>query len=142
VNLRALVTRELIGYGMVSACAFAVDLALLWMLAKWVGMYYLLAATLSFIAGGVIAYLLSIRFVFFHRRLKTGSVEATAFVALGIAGLIVNTAVMALAVGTAEAPLLVGKAAAACATFGVNFLLRKRLLFTRVETKAATLPGG
>lgn len=137
MNFRTVIPRELIRYGLVSACAFAVDVSLLWLLATRFGAHYLVAATLSFLAGGVIAYLLSIRFVFVHRRLQTRSIEGTAFVALGLAGLIVNTAVMALAVGTAQTPLLVGKAAAACATFGVNFLLRKHLLFTRAHPRPA-----
>lgn len=127
---RGLFSKELFRYGLVSACAFAVDVGLLWLLATRAHVHYLVAATLSFLAGGVVAYLLSIRFVFSHRRLQTKSAEGTAFIALGLAGLAVNTAVMALAVGRAGAPLLAGKMAAACATFGVNFLLRKHLLFT------------
>jgi putative flippase GtrA len=130
MHLRGFLSTELFRYGLVSACAFAVDVGLLWLLAIRFEIHYLVAATLSFLAGGVVAYLLAINFVFSHRRLKTRSAEGTAFIALGLAGLAVNTAVMGLAVGTVGAPLLAGKAAAACATFGVNFLLRKHLLFT------------
>lgn len=130
MSFRGVITGELIRYGLVSACAFTVDVALLWILAKQLGVHYLLAASISFLAGGLVAYLLSIRFVFRHRRVQTRSIEGSAFVALGIAGLAVNIAIMALAVGAADAPLLVGKAAAACGTFGVNYLLRKHLLFT------------
>ena len=141
MNLRAVISRELIRYAMVSACAFVVDVGLLWLLAKHLGMHYLVAATLSFLAGGVVAYLLSIRFVFSQRRLQTRSIEGTAFIALGLAGLAVNTAVMALAVEVAGAPLLVAKMASACLTFGVNFLLRKHLLFTRPQTGPVIPPG-
>jgi len=130
MNLRTVLSKELFRYGLVSACAFAVDVGLLWLLVARAGVHYLVAATISFLAGGVVAYLLSIRFVFSHRRIQTRSAEGTAFIALGLAGLAVNTAVMAMAVGKVGVPLLAGKAAAACATFGVNFLLRKHLLFT------------
>jgi putative flippase GtrA len=140
MKLRTVMTRELIGYGLVSACAFAVDAGLLWLLVRHAGMHYLFAATLTFVAGGVVAYLLSVRFVFSERRLRTRSVEGTAFVALGLAGLAVNTVVMGIAVGTAGAPLLTAKMASACLTFGVNFLLRRQLLFTR-RAAAATPPG-
>ena len=141
MNLRTVFSRELFRYGLVSVCAFAIDISLLWLLATRAGVHYLVAATISFLAGGVVAYLLSVRFVFNYRRVQTRSIEATAFVALGIAGLLVNTAVMAVAVGTMKMPLLAGKMAAACATFGVNFLLRKHLLFTRSRTNPAIPPG-
>ncbi len=130
MNLRALLGLEIVRYGFVSAAALAVDLGLLWSLAGALGMHYLVAATISFLAGGIVAYLLSVRFVFRHHRLQLRAVEATAFIALGAAGLAVNTLVIALVVGKAGGSLLAGKAAAACFTFGVNFLLRKFLLFT------------
>jgi putative flippase GtrA len=140
MNLRAFISTELFRYGLVSACAFVTDVALLWILVNHVGIHYLVAATISFLAGGVVAYRLSIRFVFSHRRLQTRSVEGTAFVALGLAGLTINTAVMALAVGRVGAPLLVAKVASACLTFGVNFLLRKHILFTRGHAEPAIPP--
>jgi hypothetical protein len=44
---------------------------------------------------------------------------------------------MALTVGGMEAPLLVGKGVAASVTFGVNYLLRKFILFTPWKDSAA-----
>jgi len=130
MNLQALLKAEIVRYGMISAVAFAVDLGLLTVLTRFGGMHYLLAATYSFIAGGVVAYFLSVRFVFRFRRVQVRSAEATVFVALGVVGLAVNTIVMALTVGRAGASILMGKVAAACATFGVNYLLRKFVLFS------------
>jgi putative flippase GtrA len=141
MNLRGAYSRELIRYGGVSACAFVIDAGLLWLLAKQAGIHYLVAATISFLVGGLVAYLLSIRFVFIERRLQTRSIEGTTFIALGLVGLAVNTAVMALAVETMAAPLLVAKMASASLTFAVNFLLRKHLLFTRGRAAPASRPG-
>ena len=121
---------ELIRYGLVSAAAFAVDAGLLALLHFKFGVHYLLAATVSFIVGGAVAYALSIRFVFSHRRIESQAVEGPAFIALGLAGLAVNTLVMMLLVGRAGAPVLLAKVGAACGTFGVNYLLRKFLLFS------------
>jgi len=121
---------EIFRYGMVSACAFAVDTGLLALLHFRFGMHYLVAATLSFIVGGVVAYLLSIRFVFVHRRIDSQAVEGPLFVALGLVGLGINALVMWLLVSKASAPVLLAKVGAACMTFGVNYLLRKLLLFS------------
>jgi putative flippase GtrA len=137
MNLRGLLALEIVRYGFISVVAFAVDVALLALLTGKLGVHYLAAATASFIAGGVVAYFLSIRYVFRHRRLQERTYEGVAFVALGVAGLVVNTIVMALVVGGAGAHVLVGKMAAACATFGVNFLLRKLVLFTAPRRDAA-----
>lgn len=125
---------ELVRYGLVSACAFVVDAGLLALLHFTFGLHYLLAASVSFVIGGAVAYFLSIRFVFRHRRLDGRSVEGPAFIALGLAGLGVNTLIMLLVVGKGGASVLLGKLFAACGTFGVNYLLRKILLFTRART--------
>jgi putative flippase GtrA len=135
VNLRAFLASELILYGLVSAIALLVDLALLTLLTS-LGVHYLVAATISFLSGGVVAYFLSVRFVFSHHRMQVRSVEAMAFIALGLVGLVMNTMVMAIVVGKAGASVIVGKAAAACCTFGVNFLLRKLVLFTAPKDRA------
>jgi putative flippase GtrA len=130
VNLRVLLSMEVVRYGLISVVALAVDMALLALLTQIFLVHYLVAATCSFLAGGVVAYLLSVRFVFRYHRLQVRFMEGVAFVALGVAGLGVNTAVMAVLVGGCGLKVLSGKAVAACATFGVNFLLRKLTLFT------------
>jgi putative flippase GtrA len=130
MKLRTLLSSEVVRYGMISVVALAVDMALLALLTQILHVHYLLAATCSFLAGGVVAYLLCVRFVFRYHRLQVRFMEAVAFVALGVAGLGVNTVVMAVLVGRGGLPVLSGKAVAACATFGVNFLLRKLALFT------------
>lgn len=127
---------ELFRYGLVSAASFALDFGLLALLRYQFGVHYLMAATISFIAGGVLAYLLSIRFVFSHRRVESQAVEGPAFIALGLAGLGVNLLVIKLLVGQMGAPLMLAKLGAACCTFGVNYLLRKILLFSPARTPA------
>jgi putative flippase GtrA len=133
MSLRRLSEFEIVRYAAISAVAFIVDITLLTLLTQFAGLHYLLAATCSFLAGGVVAYLLSIRYVFRYRRLQDQRVEAMTFVALGLAGLLVNTGVMALLVGKAAVHVLVAKVVASAATFGVNFLLRKSVLFAPVR---------
>lgn len=130
MNLRVLLSLEIVRYGLISVVALAVDMTLLALLTQYLHAHYLLAATCSFLAGGIVAYLLSARFVFRYHRLQVRMMEGVAFVALGVAGLALNTVVLALLVGKGGLPVLTGKAVAACATFGVNFLLRKLALFT------------
>jgi putative flippase GtrA len=120
--------KEAFRYGIVSVVAFGVDLGTLLFLAHH--MHYLVAAALAFLLGGLVAYVLSILFVFRHRRIKKRSFEAAAFVALGLVGLAINVAVVGVAVGQWSLPLAVGKLLAGCGTFACNFLLRRWALFS------------
>ena len=138
IDPRRLFRLEIVKYGFVSAIALLVDFSLLTFMTRELGVYYLGAATISFLVGGVVAYFLSVRYVFSHHRVQIRSFEAMAFIALGLVGLAVNTIVMGFLVGRLGASVPVAKAVSACCTFGVNFLLRKLVLFTARPAAAGT----
>jgi putative flippase GtrA len=132
----ARVLRELLGYGGASAIALAVDVSLLELLVREFGWHYVPASALAFVSGGLVAYSLSVRFVFEQHRLHSRSVELGLFLGLGAVGLAVNALVLSLAVGVAGLGLLTAKACATGCTFATNFALRRNLLF--VTHAAAT----
>lgn len=134
VNLRSSLLLELFRYGMVSVVALIVDFGCLILLAQL--LHYLLAATLSFILGGVAAYFLSVRFVFQHRKLDRVSTELSMFIALGLVGLLINAVIISLSVSHWSLSLPFAKMLAASGTFTSNFILRKWLLFTANRTDA------
>jgi putative flippase GtrA len=78
---------EIFRYGLGTVVAFALDIGLLTLLVSRLGVHYILAAAISFVVGGVVLYLLSVRFVFRHRRISDRGVEMSFFIALGIVGL-------------------------------------------------------
>ena len=121
---------ELFAYGIAAVAALAVDVGVLLLLVKQAGWPYLLAATASFIAGGVFLYFVSITFVFRVRRISNPALELSAFVALGIAGLVINLVVISVGVELLHANYLIAKGAASGCTFGANFLLRRHLMFS------------
>lgn len=122
--------REAGGYGLASVFGLATDMGLLALLVSRFDVQYLLAATISFICGGAVVYVLSVRFVFRFRRIEQRALEFSYFSVLGGAGLLVNAAVMYLAVSTGHLHFMVGKLIAAGATFCTNFLLRRYFLFS------------
>ena len=124
-------TAELLLYAGASGAALVLDVAVLTALVERAGWPYLAAAASSFIAGGVFLYVLSVKFVFPLRRIGNPVVELPLFVALGLAGLVVNTAVMFAAVEAAHTHYLIAKAGAAACTFATNFLLRRNVMFSR-----------
>jgi putative flippase GtrA len=120
---------EVLGYGLVSLVALAVDASVLYVFVNVVGWHYLLASVLAFSAGATVAYLLSVRFVFRFRHLRNPSLEFASFVALGLAGLLVNAAALFVAISAAGLGLITAKVLAAGCTFATNFTLRRQFLF-------------
>jgi putative flippase GtrA len=126
--------RELATYVGASGLAFLVDLGLLALLVTKAGWSTLPAACASFVAGGLVLYVLSISFVFSHRRYRDVRVEAPYFLAIGVVGLTINAAVIYLVLEKLNMHFVVAKLAAAGCTFAVNYLLRRTLLFRPITT--------
>lgn len=125
---RRLAATEFLRYLAVSVVALAVDTAALLLAANFV--HYLWAATLGFLLGAATSYLLSVRWVFRHRRLAAfPKTEFAAFAAVGVAGLGLNNLSIYVAVEHTGLGLLAAKAGAAVLTFSFNFGLRKWGLF-------------
>lgn len=121
--------RDFLAYGLVSAVALGFDVGLLMLLYQQLHMQYVVAATISFTCGAVVAYALSVRFVFKYHRLRNRGSEFTSFVLLGVAGLIVNALVISALKEMIGTSVLVAKIGAAGCTLCVNFVLRRQFLF-------------
>jgi putative flippase GtrA len=134
-SLRRLI-REIGGYGLASGFGLGIDMTGLALLVTVFHLHYLIAATLSFICGGAAVYALSVWWVFESRRVTNRALEFSSFIAHGAAGLIVNAVVMHIAVAVLALNFMVGKVLAAGFTFGTNFLLRQRVLFSPVQASA------
>jgi len=136
------VLTEAIYYSMASGLALIVDVGLLWLLVESLGWHYLAAATLSFLAGTAVVYVLSIGFIFRFRRIADRRLEFGAFAGIGVLGLATNLAVLKIAVDLMGAHYMVGKLCSVFFTFALNFGLRRLLLFTsptRTRNTVATL---
>ncbi len=126
-----IILKEGFGYLVASACALAVDVAILWILVQYFSWPYLAAATASFIAGVAVAYALSVKLVFKYRRLADRRAEFLGFAAIGAAGLAINAAVIFFAVKFLGLHYLIAKCIAAGFTFVCNFVSRRQFLFVQ-----------
>jgi putative flippase GtrA len=122
--------RELTAALAVAATALCVDSALLWLLAARAGWPPVLAASISFLAGAFVNWVLSVRFVFRFRRCNSSAQEFVAFVAIGLVALALNDVVIATLIGPFGTSLMIAKGMAAGVTFSCNYGLRKALLFS------------
>lgn len=132
--------RESVIYAAGAAAAFATDFGLLWALVEKAGLHYLLAATISFLAGTVVVYWVSIRHAFRFRRIADRRAEFGYFATIGAVGVVLNLFLMFVFVDRLELHYLAAKVCSAAVTFVSNFGLRKWLLFS-ARTATDTRPG-
>ena len=135
------VAREFLAAVACAACALCIDISILFALTSVAQVHYLCAASIGFAVGTVVAWYLSVRFVFQYRRCVSPSHEFVYFALIGIVGLIINDAVIAFFVENIGQSVLIGKGAAAAITFGFNFSLRKRLLFSSSPHSLLQVPA-
>ena len=122
---------ESLRYVAASAAALAVDFGLYSGLIRLAGVDYLVAAPIGFGVGLAVVYVLSVRWVFGHRRLASARAEFALFALVGFAGMALNQLVIYAGVERFALSYEVAKIVSAGAVFTFNFVARKLLLFTR-----------
>ena len=126
---------QFVRYGLVSVIALAVDFGGMVLLVELFSMHYLVAATVSFISGLVVNYLLSRAWVFTERKYESRVKEFIIFTGIGIVGLLLNNSIMWLAVERIGIYYIFSKIIATILVFFWNFGLRKMLVFKQVKTE-------
>lgn len=115
-------------FGVVGAIAFVIDYGLLALLTEAFGVNYLVSATISFTASVAFNYVASMRYVFTRKQGMSRRREFAIFVALSIAGLIINNACMWAGVEFLGIHYLVVKIGATFLVMVWNFVTRKIFL--------------
>jgi len=125
------VVREATSYAAVSACAFIIDITVLFVLVHYLSWWYVAAATASFLVGLLVGYVLSVTLVVKYRRLNDKRIDLASFAGIGVIGLAINAAVISFGVKILGVHYLIAKCGAASFTFAWNFVARRQLLFVR-----------
>lgn len=121
---------QFVRYGVIGGIAFVVDFGLLLGLTEFAHLHYLGAATVGFLAGLAVNYLLAVRWVFDYRRLASRRVEFLIFGVVGIAGLLLTNVSLYGLTGVLGFDVRVAKLITAAAVLLFNFSVRRALLFT------------
>lgn len=129
-SFTALLRHDVLRYFVASLLALAADLATLSLCLRVLHFGLGWSASIGFGVGALVAYLLSIRWVFRQRAFASApAVEFLAFVGIGIAGLGLTQVLLWLGVVKLHLLPELVKLAAAVVTFVFNYLVRKTLLF-------------
>ncbi|MBO4379433.1 MAG: GtrA family protein [Muribaculaceae bacterium] len=127
---------QLFRYVFVGGFAFIVDYGMLFALTEFCDLYYLLSATISFVAGLVVNYLLSTSWVF-----RSGAVmqnklaEFTVFALIGLVGLLLNNVLLYLFTDICGVHYMISKLITTVLVMGWNFGARKHILFNKTSDK-------
>lgn len=116
-------------YAIVGGVSFAVDYGFLYVLTECYGFHYLLSATISFIAGLAVNYLISIRWVFGKSKLSSRAAEFAVYGIIGVVGLLLNNLLLYLFTDHLHLHYMLSKLIAAAIVLAWNFLGRKIILF-------------
>ena len=119
---------QIMKFGVVGVIAFIIDYGLLALLTEAFGINYLVSATISFTASVIFNYLASMRYVFTHKEGMSRRREFAIFVALSVAGLIINNACMWAGVELFGIHYLITKIGATFIVMVWNFVTRKIFL--------------
>ncbi|AHF97002.1 MAG: GtrA family protein [Desulfurella sp.] len=121
---------EFIKYLITSVVSLAVDMAVYLVLGKLMH-NYLISASIGYIAGLFVNYILSIKWVFSYRKIKKYHIEFGIFAIIGFGGLLVNEAVIYAGLFWLIIGPFWAKMTAAVFSFVFNFGARKLLLYTK-----------
>jgi len=127
--LSSILTREFVRYFWAGCLVFGLDLLVLVGLTELADLHYLVANLFSFGVGLTAGYLLSIRWIFTHRRVARVHHEFTIFFVLTLVGLGLNEGLIWTGVEYVGLHYTFAKVVATGAGFVVNFGLKKAVLF-------------
>jgi len=123
--------KEFLLYVIAGSIAFASDFTVLYFSTEIVGVHYLISNLISSSFGLLVAYLLNIHWVFKYRRYPTTVIELPIFISIAIAGMLISELLLFIMVEKSSINYLWAKIMIAGIIFLFNFVIRKRLLFSK-----------
>lgn len=119
---------QIMKFGVVGVIAFAIDYGSMILLTEVFGIPPVISATISFIISVVFNYLASMKYVFSHKQDMSRRREFEIFIALSVAGLLINDAIMWVGTETVSIDYRIVKIFATAVVMVWNFVTRKMFL--------------
>ena len=119
---------QAIKYAAAAFGGFAADYCVLLALKEWVGLHYLAAVPLAFLAGIAVNYLIGIWFVFQRGRLSLGK-ELMLFVTISLLALAITEGSMYLLTDLIKVDYRISRLVSGVVTYLFNFFSRRLILY-------------
>jgi putative flippase GtrA len=123
-------------YIVVGVAAFLADFSCVWALTELGHIYYLVSASIAFVVGLSVNYILSVTWVFASRRFEDRTKEFFLFSLIGLFTVVVGLVLMWVFTEIAQIHYLASKIMVTAVVFPLNFGIRKSLLFTARQSIA------
>ena len=120
---------QLFRYTFVGGFAFTVDFGLLLILTESIGLHYLLSASIAFIAGLLVNYVISKLWVFDKTSIKNPKIEFFVFSLIGIIGLGLTDLLMWFFTDKMNMFYILSKILTTVIVYFWNFFARKYFIF-------------
>ena len=124
---------QAIKYGAAAFGGFVADYAVLLLLKEWVGLHYLIAVPIAFLAGVAVNYLIGVWFVFRRGNLTLGK-ELLLFLTISLLALAVTEGSMYLLTDLLRIDYRISRLISGVVTYLFNFFSRRFLIY-RSETR-------
>lgn len=115
-------------YLVVGGICTIVDMVLLYILAEYIGLFYVLAAAISFTTGVALNYFLCTGWIFEESKIKNKGIEILMYFVISIIGLLINVVGIWLLTNFLSLHFMLSKFLATALTLIWNFCSRKYLL--------------
>lgn len=89
---------QILKFGVVGFFCFLIDFGITTGLTNFFGVHYLISKFLGFVISALVNYILSLKFVFTHKKEMDKKKEFTVFLILSAIGLLINEAIMYLCI--------------------------------------------
>lgn len=119
--------QQFMKYFSVALIGYVVDFGLLIFCKELLDFHYILAAIIGFIAGLIVVYALSSRYVFGTSKIQSRTAEFSIFAVIGVVGLLLLTALMWVLTDLAQVNYVFSKIIATVIVYMWNFFARKSL---------------
>jgi len=121
---------QFIKYFFVSGIALFADISILFILTEYFKVYYILSATISFLAGIAITYIFSKLYIFTKTKISNKINEFTIFLIIGIIGLILNNIFLYIFTEYFGIYYMLSKIFVIIVTYLWNYFARKKFIFS------------
>ena len=116
-------------YIFVGGFAFVVDYFLLYICTELGRLHYLLSATLSFVVGLIVNYILSTKWIFTKSKISSTTIEFFVYGIIGVIGLILTDILLYIFTDLMHIHYMISKIITAVIVMIWNFIGRRTILF-------------
>ena len=127
---------QAIKYGAAAFGGFVADYAVLLLLKEWVGLHYLIAVPIAFLAGIAVNYLIGVWFVFRRGNLTLGK-ELLLFITISLLALAVTEGSMYLLTDLLRIDYRISRLISGVVTYLFNFFSRRFLIYRTGNQRAS-----